>query len=812
MSRSLVTAVALVALTATGAGAKYKDYSDTLHRIVTAWRRGGRQTIIAVVAASGLVTMAEAQSQGPNSPAAVVNDASFGTLPWALPANAAVSDNMSAAVAPLSSLCGDNQIGLSEECDDGNTANGDCCSSTCQFDARSTPCQDDGDPCNGDETCDGAGTCLSVVGPPPGCRTPGKGLLLYKDNPNDAKDTLVWKWVKGQSTTFAELGSATGTTAYTLCLYAGPAALGDATIAAGSGNWTAIGASNGYKYKDTRATSDGITKAILKSSASNKAKALVKGKGTNLPDIATPFAPPVTVQLHNDANTVCFTTTLATIKKNVVGQFKGHTASGSDDPSPEPIHVNPIHVMFVIHFDPLSTDGSGNVSQAHYAQNRDNLQWLSDYFDGIEASKGPAYVPHLVLEIAGDHAEYYSEDPAGLALMQHLYQKGHTFGVHFHENVKRGAHKWVKVAGTAAEKTEGTSDHIAEVDKLVGLVIDTTDPVAIRAKNYTLQGHQALLDRALAEAEGFYVTTSAEKLNDYFDHPPYNPNRPTGLSGAGLLDENLAGHWILLPGDPVLGELVKHVSWVNMSIPGMQRKFYHIYLEWKNRERDALSADNRVWVFQWHEHTINIGFDDGQWGGPTPSQNYRDEVVEFITWLNETWINTQTADGTLIARYSNVDTVVAEFNTWEADHPGESSFNYTATVQDWNQYPYRLQGLTRELIGAMYEEDMPIFDAQGGHVVRLTRGLPRDSWTYDAAGNLAPTATRADTDTIYMIWSDEGAKVGDFSSVLTGDVTVIDGESGAASTVPATSVAYSEIPIICLGASAPANLSLNPGS
>ncbi len=93
--------------------------------------------------------------------------------------------------------------------------------------------------------------------------------------------------------------------------------------------------------------------------------------------------------------------------------------------------------------------------------------------------------------------------------MQELYQKGHTFGVHFHENVKRGTHQWVKVTGTAAEKTEGTGDHIAEVDKLVGLVIGNTDPAAIRAVNYTLQGHQALLDKALAEAEGFYVTTIA---------------------------------------------------------------------------------------------------------------------------------------------------------------------------------------------------------------------------------------------------------------------------------------------------------------
>ena len=55
-------------------------------------------------------------------------------------------------------LCGDGVRGDSEDCDDGNTDDGDCCSSTCTFEAAGSTCLDD-DLCNGDETCDGAGTC-----------------------------------------------------------------------------------------------------------------------------------------------------------------------------------------------------------------------------------------------------------------------------------------------------------------------------------------------------------------------------------------------------------------------------------------------------------------------------------------------------------------------------------------------------------------------------------------------------------------------------------------------------------------------------
>jgi cysteine-rich repeat protein len=56
------------------------------------------------------------------------------------------------------SLCGDGIVEGSEDCDDGNTNDGDCCSSTCQFEPSGSPCESDGNVCTDDE-CDGAGTC-----------------------------------------------------------------------------------------------------------------------------------------------------------------------------------------------------------------------------------------------------------------------------------------------------------------------------------------------------------------------------------------------------------------------------------------------------------------------------------------------------------------------------------------------------------------------------------------------------------------------------------------------------------------------------
>jgi CSLREA domain-containing protein len=58
--------------------------------------------------------------------------------------------------------CGDGDLDLGEQCDDGNLADGDCCSAVCRLDAPGSPCAGDRDACT-DDVCDGAGTCQHVA-------------------------------------------------------------------------------------------------------------------------------------------------------------------------------------------------------------------------------------------------------------------------------------------------------------------------------------------------------------------------------------------------------------------------------------------------------------------------------------------------------------------------------------------------------------------------------------------------------------------------------------------------------------------------
>jgi cysteine-rich repeat protein len=57
-------------------------------------------------------------------------------------------------------VCGDSTIEAPEQCDDGNTENGDCCSSTCMFESAVTVCRTSAGSCDVEETCTGSsGTC-----------------------------------------------------------------------------------------------------------------------------------------------------------------------------------------------------------------------------------------------------------------------------------------------------------------------------------------------------------------------------------------------------------------------------------------------------------------------------------------------------------------------------------------------------------------------------------------------------------------------------------------------------------------------------
>lgn len=246
--------------------------------------------------------------------------------------------------------CGNSLIDPMETCDDGNAASGDGCDSTCQTEncfacvGEPSVCtaQPDGTSCDDDNACTDNDMCTALVCTgtsflEPTCRQttkPGKSKLILKDKSPDKRDKLIWKWVSGEQTDVADLGSPETTTDYTLCVTdAGPALNqplqsnimpAGGTCKAGRPCWKAIGnppGTKGYKYVDALFDPAGMKVLRAKPGSNGRAKMIVKGKGVNLDLALLPLAPTVNVQLKN-SDGECWGASFATVRKNDTTQYK----------------------------------------------------------------------------------------------------------------------------------------------------------------------------------------------------------------------------------------------------------------------------------------------------------------------------------------------------------------------------------------------------------------------------------------------------------------------------------------------------------
>jgi len=446
----------------------------------------------------------------------------------------------------------------------------------------------------------------------------------------------------------------------------------------------------------------------------------------------------------------------------------------------------PIYVTFNVHFDPVLD---------HYEiwrERKDNLLWLASFVEGYS---GP-YQPKLNLEVQGDQAEFYlEEDPEaaeGRAALTALYEAGHSFGTHMHHTLRgEEPHSWRVLWGeaTAAQAVESWQDHIEWVERLYAAITGVDDPEFLREMNASaatilprgLEAHwQAFAgtyrDPMTGETvpHGFPIETGGynETFYCFFDHDVQNPWRP---GSRGPLDEDLSAPFVLIPGMPPLGGVGYHgpsACYEDNSLPARQRMFLQIFLE--RLYREYTGAEDKIWTFGWHEHLFDLypeGFTSPIEEEPAhghPIHAFRGAVRAMVDWLNERFIGRTTANGNLIAQYATMPEVWDAFLAWEREHPG-TSFELARYGSDWENYPYELKGLARELANAHYAEALlpPDSTLQIHRFERCPstlRGETQGYWALGADGELGcygqvsedgrATGSPLPTTTVYVAWRD----------------------------------------------------------
>jgi len=124
---------------------------------------------------------------------------------WLLLAGALVA--LAVRPCPAAAVCGDGKLDAGEQCDDGNTVAGDCCSPTCSYEPIGSPC-DDRSVCTTNDACDGVGVCRGLK---LSCED-GDGCTVDRCAPQDGchHDPVDFENTLGQVSPALETGACEG--------------------------------------------------------------------------------------------------------------------------------------------------------------------------------------------------------------------------------------------------------------------------------------------------------------------------------------------------------------------------------------------------------------------------------------------------------------------------------------------------------------------------------------------------------------------------------------------------------------------------
>jgi cysteine-rich repeat protein len=186
--------------------------------------------------------------------------------------------DVAAAISAIA-VCGDGNVELAEECDDGATAAGDGCDAAC----RVEPCH----ACSGEPS-----TCTAAVRLD--CVDAGAALVSLKDGDGTDRDQLKWKWLRGPAQDISEFGDPRADEDFFLCVFdrvggvpqlAASAALGAGGTCSGQACWKQIGREaqpRGFRYVDRAGATGGVRRLLLRPGEEGRSQIVLQARGAAL--------------------------------------------------------------------------------------------------------------------------------------------------------------------------------------------------------------------------------------------------------------------------------------------------------------------------------------------------------------------------------------------------------------------------------------------------------------------------------------------------------------------------------------------------
>lgn len=448
---------------------------------------------------------------------------------------------------------------------------------------------------------------------------------------------------------------------------------------------------------------------------------------------------------------------LLALALQLVGAAKGPSGAAATTP--------PIQIIIDMHADPMF--GPVPAQATAYLQWLDASNWVLDVAD-LHGAK-------VSFLSTGQFMEWVLEDPAaGHPLMQRLYGSGGQLGTHSHSKMRFGYKDWRDVGPNPSEAVilQAWADHIGAVEAVITAALGVSDPAAITAVDCVRGSHipsdDALRIQMMAD-HGFTIHQQGpdEEFYVYFQHYVMNPYRP---SGTHMLTHDPAGPVVLSPTATVLGlEQIHFGILQDTRLPAMQARFLLELINWLHDVHVA--GSDRVWTYGWGSHCSDH----------LPGQPTRAALEPMLAWLDEHFVG-QPAGGQTAAAYSSMTESRDAYLTWEAAHPGDTSFSYPASATDWELYPY-LAPVATYLARARYDSALAPIGTVRWHT------LTADS----ISGGPFP---------LYVLYTTDGVPMNvDLSTELgAANLTMVDPVSGDLTGIAAAAVEVASIGTLLLDA------------
>ena len=349
--------------------------------------------------------------------------------------------------------------------------------------------------------------------------------------------------------------------------------------------------------------------------------------------------------------------------------------------SPKPNYEPPIHVLFVLHFDPPPTppekpyfDVEGQETVMNYERSRDELTWLLDFCqeNGVKMT---ALFNGFYPQIAMRKGE--------LEPIQRLLDEGHEVGTHAHSiRYDESTDRWVSTQDPR-EFYSSAKHFVDEALEEAGGGGNVTVCAALPKGKYGPE-------EELMEEHGFWVAIGnrPDFATQYLGHQAWNPWRARCSDERGHeLEEDLSVSFVSIDHRSQIGSSTAHG--VDSTVPELKKDFLMLYVEWKMHE--LMGLEDKVWSWGVVHH-------------PNYGDTYNQDIEEFFLWLNEHFIGKKTLHGSTVALYATASQTAEDFLVWENENPAKSSFSYV----EGDEYPYMCKHSWLKISSSVYVGDMDL--------------------------------------------------------------------------------------------------------